>query len=151
MSLGIIMKSILNTVAIIGCGLILGQSANAKPMTEAQVMKLTEVGIYIEPTADNPKPTNWYATPVAVIKAHPKTKIAQTIMLQVFSSGYYDGFDRNVELNCVNPSKSSVHNPYTNSDIPLKTSMAYEFDPRNPNFEFRMERKAVEGMYKKFC
>lgn len=137
-------------LAIIFIGVMLGQTANAKAMTSQEMLKLKDVSIYKEPVIDTEKTTDWYATPIVVMAENAKTKKPETIFFSVKSTGYYGAFTNNVQINCVNPSESfiKIDNDKT---ISLKTSMAFEENPYNDNFEYRMDRKAVEGIFTKFC
>ena len=144
------MVSKTKSLAIIFVGLMLGQTANAKAMTSQEVLKLKDVIIYKEPVTETEKTTDWYATPVSVMAENAKTRRPEAILFFVESTGYYGAFANHVQINCVNPSESFVKID-NNKNISLKTSMAFEENPYDENFEYRMDRKAVEGIFAKFC
>ena len=144
------MASTTKSLGIIFVGMMLGQTANAKVMTSQEILKLKDVIIYEEPVVDTEKTTDWYATPIAVMAENAKTRRPEAIFFFVESTGYYSALANHVQINCVNPSESFVKID-NNKNISLKTSMAFEENPYDKNFEYRMDRKAVEGIFSKFC
>ena len=130
--------------------MIIGQTANAKAMTSQEILKLKNVLIYEEPVTETEKTTDWYASPIMVMNESEKTKKPVAIFFFVESTGYQGAFANNVQIDCVNPSKSFVKMD-NNETISLKTSMAFEENPYDDNFKYRMDRKAVEGIFAKFC
>lgn len=130
--------------------MIIGQAANAKAMTSQEILKLKDVIIYEEPVTETEKTTDWYASPIMVMNENAKTKKPEAIFFFVKSTGYYGAFENHVQINCVNPSESFVKMD-NNKTISLKTSMAFEENPYDDNFKYRIDRKAVEGIFAKFC
>lgn len=144
------MVSTTKSLGVIFVGVMLSQTANAKAMTSKEILKLKDVIIYEEPVIDTEKTTDWYATPITVMAENAKTRRPEAIFFFVESTGYYGAFANHVQINCVNPSESFVKID-NNKNIILKTSMAFEENPYDKNFEYRMDRKAVEGIFSKFC
>lgn len=143
------MNTLAKSLAVVFIGLIVSQSVSAKAITAKQMLKLKDVMIYEQPVVDTVKTTNWFATPTAILSENTKSKKPQIIALDVSSTGYYGAFDNGVVLNCLKPLQSYVK--ADNRKITFKESMAFEDNPYNDNFEYRLDRDAVTGLFSKFC
>lgn len=144
------MVIMIKSLALICMGIIFSQVAIAEAMTSKEMLKLENVVFYEELSEGTDKSTDWRATPVMVVSENAKTKKPEIIFLYIESEGYRGAFANSVQINCVKPTQSFIK-ANNDKNISLKTSMAFEADPWNDNFQYRMGRNVVEGLFAKFC
>ena len=126
--------------------------AIAKVKNANDFFSAQSVEIYNDPLGDGVRSTTWHAKPFVILSPSDRNRKPEVMMVYLSSEGYYGAFGDNVEINCKNPRESYIVSGTLNGKkISFKESMAYPDDPWDKNFEKRIDRKAVEGLFKHFC
>ncbi|HAO59186.1 MAG TPA: hypothetical protein DCQ89_02015 [Psychrobacter sp.] len=145
-----ILNKILASITL--TGLIISTPAIAKIKNADDLFSIEEVEIWDDPVGDGVRSTTWTAKPFVILSPSDRKLKPEVMMLYVSATGYEGVFENLVQIDCKNPVKSHVVDGNPNGrNISFKESMAYPDDPWDENFGKRIDRKAVEGLFRHFC